>query len=278
MAQPVNGESQLSLVLLGILRSLAGFPVEHSLELIKISAQARPEYSYRQIITEIVQDKGIFGFTNTSSINFSRRILKEVVRWPIISLTHKQLINRFPQTFTKEGTNSKVATGVFVALFNTLVIVPLDQLMVFRIAERERYFKFIERRFSQDGISSFYKGGVLDFSRQLMIWTTVMGVNSESKKKFDLFDKDKAHPYLRQGFASVLIAIGITAGLPVDFAKTRIQMDTKLQKMKIHSAIQALYRQYGIRGFYAGAKPIFIHSVFHATLSGYILDQIFDSH
>ena len=111
------------------------------------------------------------------------------------------------------------------------------------------------------------------------MWTTLMTINNESKKRFDLFDKDRAYPYLRQGVTSVLVAMGLIIwGLPVDFIKTHIQMDTNLQNMKISSVARTLIRQHGFSGFYAGALPVFIHTVFHATLGGYILDKVFGSH
>ena len=105
-----------------------------------------------------------------------------------------------------------------------------------------------------------------------------MSINNEAKKRFDVYDKEKAHPYLRQGITSILIATGIIAwGLPIDFVKTRIQMDTEFQKMKITTVVRTLFQRHGISGFYAGKLPVFIHTVFHATLGGYILDRIFCS-
>lgn len=279
MTQPVNSESQLSrLIFVGAIRSAAGFPFEHPLELMKITAQANPKHSSWQVINSIVKEKGVLGFSNTILTNFPRRVLREAVRWPVIGYTHEQLITRFPETFTREGTNAKVVTGVSVAMFDSLVILPLEQLIAYRVKERERYATFFKERFAQDGIASLYRGMSINLIRQGVVWTTLMTINNESKKKFDLLDKDKAHPYLRQGVTSILIAMGlITWGLPVDFVKTRIQMDTDLQKMKLSSVVRILIRQEGFRGFYAGALPVFIHTVFHATLGGYILDKIFTS-
>lgn len=103
-----------------------------------------------------------------------------------------------------------------------------------------------------------------------------MAINNEVKKKFDYFDKDRAHPYIRQGVASICIATGlITWALPIDFVKTRIQMDPDLQKTKIISVVRTLLLRHQLSGFYAGALPVFIHTIFHATLGGYILDKIF---
>lgn len=280
MTHPANNEPQFSsLIFLGVMRCIAGFPFEHPLELMKITAQANPKHTSWQIIRGIVKERGVFGFSDTLLTNFPRRVLREAVRWPVIGYTHEQLIRKFPETFTREGTNAKVVTGIFVALFDSLVILPLEQLMAYRVKERERYTTFFKKRFNQDGISSLYRGVRVNLFRQGVVWTTVMTINNESKKKFDLFDKDKAHPYLRQGITSVLIAMGlITWGLPVDFVKTRIQMDADLQQMKVSSVVRTLVRRHGFSGFYAGVLPVFVHTVFHATLGGIILDKVFDSH
>lgn len=278
MVQPTQNDSTFHLILLGMTRCVAGFPFEHPLQLWKISAHANPKLSSWQAVNNIVKEKGFFGFTNTMLMNFPRRVLKESVRWPAIAYSHERLILNFPNTFTRDGTKSKVATGISVAIFDSLFILPFEQLMAFRIKEQERYTNFLKKRFAKDGIWSFYQGLGANLIRQGVVWSTVLTINHESKKMFDKVDKEKEHPYLRQGVTSVLIAMGhVTCGLPIDFVKSRIQMDTELQKMKMTSAVRTLFRQFGISGFYAGALPVFIHTTFHASLGGVILDKIFSS-
>ncbi|MFI0435959.1 MAG: MC/SLC25 family protein [Parachlamydiaceae bacterium] len=279
MSQPIHNQPPLSsLIFLGGMRSIAGFPFEHPLELMKITAQANPKDTSWQIIHNIVKEKGGVGFFDTCLTNFPRRLLREAVRWPVIGYTHELLMREFPETFTRESTNAKVVTGISVALFDSLLILPLEQLMAYRVKERERYLTFFQKKFTQDGISSLYRGLGVNVFRQGVVWTTLMTINHESKKRFDVLDQDKANPHLRQAVTSVLIAIGlITWGLPIDFVKTRIQMDADLQQMKLSSVVRQLVSRHGFSGFYAGALPVFVHTVFHATLGGYILDKIFAS-
>lgn len=272
-----NDKNFPQLIFLGILRSSVGFPLEHPLELMKITSQANPKLSSIGVIETIMKDRGIYGFSNTIMTNFPRRLMKEVVRWPMIGYTHEKLINGFPGMFTRDGTNSKFVTGICVAGFDSLFISPIEQLMAYRIKEKEKYTNFFKDRFSKDGIPSLYRGAQVNFIRQGVIWTTLMTINNETKIRLDQIDTMKDHPYMRQGITSVLIASGLVSwGLPIDFVKTRIQMDKELQKMKVKSVIPILYRRHGLLGFYAGALPTFIHSVFHATLGGYILDKIFE--
>ncbi len=274
-----NHSSASQFIYLGALRSIAGFPFEHPLELMKVTAQAAPMLSNRQVLASIVKERGILGFTNTVLTNFPQRVLRESVRWPVINYMHEQLITRFPKTLTKEGTGSKVLTGLSVVTFDSLVILSIEQLIAYRVKEKARYTAFFHSRFSQEGISSLYRGIQVNFLRQSVVWTSVMGINHEAKRKFDELDQEKAHPYLRQAVTSTLVAGGlITWGMPIDFVKTRIQMDVHLQKKKISSVVKSLRLQYGFKGFYAGSLPVFVHTVFHATLGGFILDRIFASH
>jgi Mitochondrial carrier protein. len=243
----------------------------------KVLAQANPHYSSRQVISQIVKERGLFGFSNTALANLPRRVLKESLRWPMISCTHELLVKQFPKTFTRETIYSKIATGVSVALFDTLIILPLDQLIAYRVKEQERYTAFFQKRFVQEGVSSLYQGVRVNLVRQIVMWTTVMTINHESKRLFDLIDKEQLHPFLRQGVTGVLIGSGFVAwGLPIDFVKTRIQMDPDLQKINASHVFKTLVHRHGFSGFYAGALPTFVHTVFHAALGGYILDKIFE--
>lgn len=264
---------------MGALRSTAGFPFEHPLELLKLTSQANPTATTAQLVRDIVRKEGLLGFSKTTLTNFPRRVLREAVRWPVIGYTHEEIVNRFPRTFTREGTASKLLTGASIALFETAVILPLEQLMAFRVREGKNYSSFFKTRFSTEGVSSLYRGLSINLIRQSLLWCSVMGINNECKRAFDLFDTEKAHPYLRQGISSIFISIGlITWCLPVDFIKTRIQMDRELQGSKLTFVTKTLLKRHGFKGFYAGALPVFIHTIFHSILSGFILDSLFDAH
>ena len=147
-----------SLIFLGALRSAAGFPLEHPLELMKVAAQAAPKQSTSEIVRSIVKESGISGFANTVMTNFPRRILREAVRWPVIGHTHSKLITKFPETFTKEGTNAKMVTGVSVAVFDSLVILPLEQLIAFRVKENKVTAHFLKYGLLMMGSAPYIAG------------------------------------------------------------------------------------------------------------------------
>jgi hypothetical protein len=275
MVHPVNNESIFSLILLGIKRSSLGFVLEHPLELTKFLSQINPSLSTRQVIKNHVQSKGLFGFTDAIMVNFPRRALKESVRWPVMAFTHNHLVKKFPKVFTKEDNKSKIITAIFIASFNTLVLLPFEQLMAWRLKTEECYTSYLKKTVTENGLLSLYPAARINLIHQGILWATYMTVNNEAKRKFDLFDKEKAHPYFRQAVASIITAVCLIIFVsPVDFTKTWIQIDKDLQKLKISSVVKTLKGRHGLMGFYAGTPSNFIHTVFHATLSGYILDQI----
>lgn len=274
MTHPVSREEDLSrMILLSSVRCMAGFPIEHSLELFKTTAQANPLLPLAKTIYRITKEKGIFGLTNTLMTNLPRRVLREVVRWPIIGYAKTTLIQDYPEYFSKDGMAIDfVACGSGV-VFDSAFILPLEQLIAYRVKENERYISFFKNRNACEIVRNLYCGFGMNLVRQYVFFATYLTLNNETKKKFDVWDKSQVHPFLRQGITSVVIALGIVVwGLPFDFVKSRIMMDANLQKMKTTMAVRCLYRQFGFLGFYAGALPTFIHSAFHATTLMYTME------
>lgn len=261
-----------NMIFLGMMRSLCGFPFEHPLELIKTTAQANPHFTLSQVIRSIVQERGLFGFSNTILASLPRRVLREAFRWPMLGYTHDVLVTRYPKVFTREGTSSKVVTGICVALFECIVIHPLDQLIIYRVSQKVAYGEFFRTRFSKSGVTSLYQGVSVNLLRQGLMWTTFMAIYQESNKRLE----GRCHPYVHQGLTSIFIGLGVVSwGLPLDFIKTRIQMDVSLQQKRLTEVVKDLYRQFGFRGFYSAAGPVFLHSILHATISSIGLKAIF---
>ncbi|HAB99105.1 MAG TPA: hypothetical protein DCE71_04715 [Parachlamydiales bacterium] len=266
-----------NLVISAAARSSCLFLIDHPLDVLKFTWQKFPNHTGAQVIGKIVQERGLFGFSDTMLANFPRRIGKEIARWLGIAYTHEQLIGTFPETFTREAVKTKIATGISTAALDCFIILPLEQLMAYRVKEQKGYSAFFQKRFVQDGIPSLYRGLSVNLLRQTLMWSSLMTINCESKRVFDLIDKERLHPFLRQEVASVLFSTAyVTFGLPIDFIKTRIQMDTDLQKIKVSSVVRTLVQRHKFSGFYAGALPVFTQTMIQMTLGGYILDEIFD--
>lgn len=252
------------------------FPLEHTLELIKGSAQANPQLSSWKIIRQIYEKNGLKGFANTASITYPKRLLRETSRVFVIGNSHDYFIHRYPHIFKRNEINIKFVSVVMSTLFKASFIVPLEQLISFKIKEKKPYSEFFRERFAQDGISSLYKGWRVDLINQLAIWTILMGVDHYTKKNFDRYAPEDTHPYLRQGLTSVAVTASIVAPvLPINFIKTRIQMDRELQNKSIATVTKTLFRAFGMRGFYSGVGPVLINTLLYATFYGKIFDNFY---
>jgi len=228
------------------------------------------------ITKEIFRERGLKGFTNTASVTLPKRLLRESCRMMIIKNSNDVLIKRYPKIFKRDGINIKLTSASVATAFNALCIVPLEQLISFKIKEKESYSEFFRKRFARDGISSLYKGWRVDLANQLAVWTLMMGVDHHFKLFFDKYDPQKNYPYLRQGTTSVLVASTlVTCTLPINFVKTRIQMVEELQNMNTVTVVRTLFKQFGVRGFYSGAAPVFVHVLLHATCYGKIFDCLY---
>ena len=259
---------------LGACRSIFGYPFDTCLGAIKFAAQANPDNSSFSIIQQIARKKGLPGFFNLGLVSFNKRFLKECVRWPVITKIHFELNNRFPQTFSSDGLAKKLVTAVCVAAFDVGIIVPVDQLLAYRAKEEQPYRRFFKTRYSQIGIRSLYRGAGLHLLNQAMAWSILLGGDSEAKKLYDHYFQKESNPFFRQAMSSCVVGVGLTlTALPVDFVKTRIQMDTNLHNQKYWTAAKLLKQQFGFRCFYSGALPVYCHSFLYATVVGWATER-----
>jgi hypothetical protein len=225
-----------------------------------------------------MRNKGWKGFAETSFPNASAQIIKESLRWPVISVIYQTLLNYSPEMFPKGSTNSMVATGLLTAVFNSSFLLPFEFLISHRIKTGQSYPQFFLGEFKKEGIRSLYPGVKIHFIRQCISWTLFMGMNNEFLKLRQVYDADNAHPHLYHLLSSSAIAsVGVGIGLPLDFVKTRFQMDASLRHLTIQAATRNLFRQFGITGFYAGGPIVLIHTMFQALIKAKLLDIVVGS-
>lgn len=261
---------------LGIFRGLIGFPFEHPFEFVKFSAQANPGLSSKEVAFRIFRQHGLLGFTNTLLTNFPRKVIRESARWTIIHHAHYYLTDKYPCYFVREGVASKIVTGASVALFDSCLLLPFDQLIAYRVKENERYRTFYKNRFKRDGVLSLYRGFRVNLMRQGAAWSSFLAMNYEVKKLFEVIDKNNVHPYLRQAATSLVIATTLTGiVLPIDFVKVRIQMDVDLQKKPLSEVVHTLHQRYNLKGFYSGYLATLVCTIFQATVKGMVADALF---
>lgn len=71
--------------MVGIIRTLIGFPIEHPLDSIKTQWQAKPQLRNELVvIKDIFKIKGFMGFYAGSLPNLTRCVLKNSYRYPLM--------------------------------------------------------------------------------------------------------------------------------------------------------------------------------------------------
>lgn len=260
---------------LGIIRGLAGFPIEHPLEVAKVSAQAQPLSTSKEVISRIYYQRGVLGFANTFLPNFPRKVIRESARWMIIDFSHRILTDSFPSSFAKNEISIKILTGTSLAFFDSCFLLPFEQLIAYRIKENEPYRTFYQNRIKKEGIGTLYRGFQANLMRQGVAWSIFLPMNYQLKKTLQACDNQNEHPYLRQAAASVIIGTTLAVvGLPTDFVKVRLQMDNDLQNIRFTEAIKRLFQKYRVKGFYSGFAPALICTIFQSTIKGVIADAL----
>ena len=72
------------MILFGVVRGAGTFPVEHVLDRLKIESQVHTEKTTGQAIKDLWKLSGFKGLYSGSSVNFTRRIVRESYHWPIL--------------------------------------------------------------------------------------------------------------------------------------------------------------------------------------------------
>lgn len=263
---------------LGFLRASLMFPLDHVIDMTKLTAQKSPELSSWKVIGDIYKNNGLKGFANGALPNFPRRVLRDSVRWPVVGYSYHFLTSRFPETFPEKSTTASVFSGLAAATFDALVLGPFELLMSYKIKEGTGYTTFFQKRFSQDGLSSLYRGASFHLFYRSITWTIYTGVDSEVKKQFTRVDKEKLFPYAQEITSAITTATAlVTLAMPLDFIKSQIFMQTRLQGKKISFVVQTLLKEHRRSQFYAGAPIAWTYNVFYVLVFQKIREKTIES-
>lgn len=263
---------------LGFFRASLMFPLEHFVDMTKVSAQKSPHLSSWKVIGDIYREKALRGFLEGARVNFPRRVLRDTVRWPVVGYSYHLLTKNFPEVFPEKSTVSSVFSGIAAAAFDSLVLGPLELLMAYRIKENKQYTEFFQKKILQQGISSLYRGAGLNLAYRSSVWSMYMGVNSEMNKQFSSLDEAKLLPYTREVTSAVISSTALIATLlPLDFIKTHIQMDSTLQGKKTALVAKTLFKRHGLSGFYAGASILWVNNIVYGLVFQKVVANAMDS-
>jgi len=255
-------------------RSIAGFPVEHPLVVLRLRMQGSPLSSQLSVIFQHSSRKNLYsgGFAS-----FGQRVVREAIRWPSIDVINRMWLKTLPPSLPGREVIKNAALGASVAGLESLVLLPIERLIVAKVNE-EGYRSFYQKHFRKVGFRSLYSGLSVNIANNFLGWTTFTTMNYWMKFQVNRTSFSKKYPGLSQFAANAGIASTLMlASLPPNFVKTRIQMEPELQKMRLHKVVALLYQRYGVKGFYTGSACTFVQSLFYAYLAGGVMDRIIDS-
>jgi hypothetical protein len=265
--------SAIDFIYLGVMRCIAGFPLEHPCEVLKLRNQALPSTSSFYIFKSIFLKSSFKGFYQGAVPNLMRRSVKEGYRWPTIKFFSDWWNKILPEAVKRDGTGTQIAIAASMATVETFLILPLERILLTKVNE-QGYVNFYKSKIKKEGPIVLYRGLWVTFLRHLTVWTALMTTNYFVKEKIYSLDSSKNYPFLSILVGNLLIAANLTLwGLPLDFMRTNIQMNAELQQMRINQVAKILYRQHGIQGFYAGVVCVYLQKNIQALFGGALLDK-----
>lgn len=265
-------------VVFGAFRSIAGFPLEHPLEVVKLKSQGMPNTPLKQIIKTIYsENNGLKGFYDGALSNLAKRTVRVSYRWPTVATLHSLWDGILPKTFKDNKTVTYITTSTSIAAVETFLVLPLERLFVSQV-NASGYKQFLKNQFKYEGISSLYRGSAATFLNHSSSWSVFMMTNHFVNREYLQIDPKTEYPILGRVGMSAIIAANLTVvDLPLDFTKTQIQMHSKFQKMSTYEVIKVLYKEHGIKGFYSGATCALAHKCIQTIFGSAFFNEMTNS-
>ncbi len=252
------------------IRCAIPFPIEHPLEVAKLKSQGQPSLSPQQVVRTIYQENGLKAFYDGCVSNVAKRTVRVAYRWPTVGALHSY----WNRILEDRGMVTHLATAGSIAGIETACVLPLERLFVSKV-NALGYSHFINNQFKYEGVKSLYHGAAATFTNHLTSWTTFMMTNHIAKKMLRQIDPKGEYPILGKCASTVAIAASLTAvDLPLEFIKLQTQMHPHLQKMSLREVAKTLFKQYGLKGFYAGRSFAFVHKGLQTLFGSAFFDQM----
>lgn len=254
----------------GVLRGMAGLPIEHPFDVVKTRWQAHPEFkSSWRVARDVFDKKGVKGFYSGVGPNGFRMGFKQAYRWPLMIFLPGMYADLIDDPYKQ-----KIATGLTIANLEVGIINPLERLKVWLMTNNQRgsgqIFAFM-RENREHMLQSLFKGTSATLPKQNVSWVSFLAADEFLKRKMQAYRGTKdlgAMDGLVVGSAVGVINTFVT--LPLDCIKTTLQ-ECGGKSTGFFSAARDISTNHGIKGFYAGWKPRIVQYIIHAALTSNML-------
>ncbi len=268
-----NPTSYREMMALGFARGAIPFPLEHILERLRLEAQANPEKTTKQAVTNLWNSQGIKGLYSGSRANFFRRTTRETFHWPVMLSINRIWKNIIPEKLNKDNLATNIATGNSMALVQASCILPFERLLIEKTTN-EGYLPFLNRMKNTRRLI-LYEGFQATLIRHSIIWDLFFISSYTSNIAFKKLNPDNSHPLLNYIGKSVLTSILVVgAGYPLEFLRNRILMEPKILFNGTLNGFITLFHRFKWKKLYSGAPIMLLHNFFHTLVIQTFIDRI----
>lgn len=244
------------------------------LERIKILKQSQNYYTkknYTSIWNSFgfiyIHEGGIRGFYRGNYSNITRIIPSYMIKFPLND-TYKKYFG-----IRNDEPHKLFLSGTFAGLTQVTCTYPLDIMRTrmsldhYMTSNYNKYTTCAYNIARTEGFRGFYKG----FSSSLLTYPIYVGL------QFSIYNnlKEECHPLLAGATAGM---VAQTVAYPGDTVKRQLQLNgldnTKSKYNGLWSCIKLMYKQYGIRGYYAGLGVNILKAAPEAAIQFYVYEFV----
>lgn len=250
---------------IGAVTTALHFSVNHPFDAIatKMQATSGPPYpTARGQVRAVFRESGVPGFYRGGLANFSRLSFKAAYRGPTRPAV-KSAVARCVHDGPRKQEVVNAATGVAMALADTIVLTPLERLKVVAMTAPTGTRLWAPLAgWWRDGtvVQQLTRGMLPSFLRSSSSWTTwlVLEERVDTTVRRSAFVAQQSWfvgEVLRSlitGIIGGLVNVGAT--LPFENVKTQFQRHGSVERRSIAAVLAYLFAQRGLRGVYAGAS------------------------
>jgi hypothetical protein len=264
---------------IGVLRTIAGLPLEHPFDSVKsrMQAEINRKVGFFQMSKEIYKTQGITkGFYAGFIPSAFRGVIKQVYRWPLMLVLPRAYSSIIPGQLQKDYPSiAKITTGLTLAAIDTFIICPFERLKVcLQTKKNDLSLRNFFRQSDQNMFQSLFRGLNSLFYRQMTSWVSFLYTDYKFKEiAREMKGLGKNDPLDNRTLFTTSLFVGITNVLvvmPFDMTKTLYQQHSdEFVNKKFLDTLKVVYKRTGFKGFYYGWQPrmiqYMIQSVFTVT-------------
>jgi len=237
----------------GMLSRTATAPLER----IKVLYQNKSDIkmSYYNYLPKLIKKEGYLSLFNGNGINCIRVVPESAIRYGVFDYSKKYLKNK-----GITGNLNYFTAGSISGITASCVVYPLETIRTKITAQSNKnmydnYIDCIKKSYKRSGIKGFYKGNVLYTLGQIPYQGTNFLTYEYLKNNYENTNLNLLL------FGSIAGFTSISCSYPFEIIKRRMQLSGELGNPTYINTLHCLshmYKQNGLRAFYAGLIPQYI--------------------